>query len=313
MESKIVISDCDHDSVEIEREVLAREGLGLDWRKCVSEDEVISGCADASALLVQYARMTGRVMRALPKLRQIVRYGVGFDTVDVDSARELGITVCNVPDYGMNEVADHAMALTLCLARRLAEAAARVRAGSWNYLDVAPVARISGLTVGIVGLGQIGRQYARRMEAFGPRILASDPRDIAAPDYVTMTGLDDLLRASDIISVHCPAGGNIGLIGEREFALMKQGAILVNTARGGIVDEAALDGALASGKLAGCGLDVAAREPLLKDNPLFRHQNLIVSPHMAWYSQESARELKRKVAEEASRFARGEPVRYRVV
>jgi len=307
---KIVIADCDHKEIGIELDVFAKNGLECDWRKCVKEEEVIADCSDATVLLIQYARLSRRVMEALPNLRQIVRYGVGYDTVDIPAARELGITVCNIPDYGTGEVADQAMSHTLCLVRKLYLANADIRRGNWNFIDTMPIHRISCLTVGIIGLGRIGREYAKRMNALGARIIATDCRKLEAPDYISMVGFDELLGNSDVISIHCQADGNIGLIGEREFAMMKDGAYLINTARGGIVDEDALDRALSSGKLAGCGLDVASPEPIPADHPLLRHENLTVSPHMAWYSEESARELKRKVAEEAVRFVKGEPVHY---
>lgn len=312
MEHKIVISDCDHNDIRMETEVLAGEGLSCDRRKCLSEDEVIAGCADATVLLVQFARIGAKVIAALPGLKQVVRYGVGYDNVDIQAAREAGVTVCNVPDYGMAEVADHAMAMSLCLLRKLRVADAAVRRGSWTYSHTVPIRRIGTLTAGIVGFGRIGREYAKRMHAFGARILVTGRRVPETPEYARAVGLEELLRESDVISLHCPSGGNIGMIGPAEFALMKEGTVIVNTARGGIVDEAALDKALSSGKLAGYGLDVALAEPLPADSPLLRHENLVASPHMAWYSEEASRELKRKVAEEAVRFVGGREPAYRI-
>ena len=313
MAHKIVISDCDHHDIDIERGVLAAAGLEVDWRKCFTEEEVIEGCADASILMIQYARLSRRVMESLPNLKQIVRYGVGYDTVDVAAAKELGIQVCNVPDYGTNEVADQAMAHTLCLVRKLYMTNSDIRQGTWNFIKTVPVRRISCLTVGIIGLGRIGSQYAKRMHAFDAKIIACDIRVTPVPDYVTIVSFDELIRTADIISVHCPAQGNIDLIGASEFSKMKDGAILINVSRGGIVNEAALEAALASKKLAGCGLDVTAKEPMPADHPLLRYDNLTVSPHMAWYSEESAAELKRKAAEEAVRFVKGEAVFYSVI
>ena len=313
MSCKIVICDLDHRDINIEKEVFNAAGIEIDWRSCVTEEEVIAGCADANVLLIQYARISQKVMEALPNLKLVVRYGVGYDTVDTKAARKLGVEVCNVPDYGTNEVADQAMAHTLCLVRKLYMTNSDIRQGDWNFINTMPVRRISTLTVGIIGLGRIGMEYAKRMNAFGAKIIASEQRDINPPDYVTMVGLDEVITQSDIISIHCPADDNINLIGEKEFAAMKDGVILINVSRGGIVNEEALNKALASGKLSGCGLDVAAKEPLPKDHPLLRHNNVTVSPHMAWYSEESAKELKRKVAEEAVRFAKGKPVRYSVL
>ena len=313
MTDKIVICDCDHNSVDIEHAVLSRYGYDCDWRRCVTEDEVISGCADATVLLVQYAKVGRRAMQALPNLRQIVRYGVGVDTIDLQAARDHGIQVCNVPDYGTNEVADQAVAHTLCLVRKLCLTNSAVRQGRWNYADTIPVRRLETLTVGVIGLGRISKAYVARMRAFGPKIIAADDFAKDIPDYVTMVGFEALLDQADIISIHCPAEGNIGLIGEREFGMMKDGVYLINVSRGGIIDEEALARALASKKLGGCGLDVAATEPMPADHPLLGYQNLTVSPHMGWYSEEAAEELKRKVAEEAIRFVQGKPVHYSVL
>ena len=313
MTHKIVISDCDHKDINIEKSVFADAGFDCDWRECVTEDEVINGCADANVLIIQYARLSRKVLESLPNLKQVVRYGVGYDTVDVIAAKEMGVQVCNVPDYGTNEVADQAMAHTLCLVRKLYMTNSDVRRGRWNFIDTVPIRRMSCMTVGIIGLGRIGSQYAKRMNAFGVNIFACEIKSMSVPDYVKMVSFDELIRSSDIISVHCPAQNNIDLIGEKEFAKMKDGVILINVSRGGIVNEPALLAALSSKKLAGCGLDVAEKEPLATDNPLLGHSNLTISPHMAWYSEESAAELKRKVAEEVVRFIKGEAVHYSVI
>ena len=313
MTHKIVIADCDHNDINIEKSVFAAAGFDCDWRKCITEDEVINGCADATVLLVQYARLSRRVMESLPLLKQIVRYGVGYDTVDTKAAKELGVQVCNVPDYGTSEVADQAMAHTLCLLRKLYKTNADIRRGTWSFIETVPIRRMSSLTVGIIGLGRIGSQYAKRMHAFDANIIACEVKVTPVPEYVKAVSFDELIRQSDIISVHCHAQGNIDLIGEKEFAKMKDGVILINVSRGGIVNEAALEAALASKKLAGCGLDVAAKEPLPANHPLLSHDNLTISPHMAWYSEESAAELKRKVAEEAVRFVKGVAVLYSVI
>lgn len=310
MEHKIVITDCDHESIDIELEVLRKYGLSCDWRNCVSEEALIEQCGDATVFLIQYAKITRRVLEALPNLKQVVRYGVGVDTVDLAAATEHGVQICNVPDYGMNEVADQAMAHTLCLLRKLYMTNARIRSGVWDFNETVPIRRFSCLTVGIVGLGRIGKQYAKRMNGFGFRIIATDDKAFDVPDYVTLVPYEALLKESDIISIHCPADNNIDLVSEREFAMMKDGAYLINVSRGGIVNEDALEHALSSGKLAGAGLDVVLNEPLPAGHPLLRHDNLTISPHMAWYSEESAMELKRKVAEEAVRFVMGEAVHY---
>ena len=314
---KIVISDLDHANIDAELDVFKQHSIEFnpdsDWRAAVSDQDIIDTCGDAAVLCIQYGNITRRVMESLPNLKQIVRYGVGYDTVDVVSAKELGVEVCNVPDYGTSEVADHAVALTLWLHRKLYMTNRDIRNGRWNYIDTIPVKRLSETTVGIIGLGRIGTAYATRMHAFGSRIIAEDDRLVAHPNYVTMVSLEKLLQESDIISIHCPADHAQNLIGSAEFAQMKPDAILINVSRGGIVDEDALEVALATNQIAGCGLDVAKNEPLPKGHPLLKHDNLLISPHMAWYSEESAYELKRKVAEEAARFVNGEAVQYSVI
>lgn len=314
MEHKIVIADCDHDNIDIELDVLKSRGLPpCDWRRCITEQEVIDGCGDAEVLIIQYAKISRKVMEKLSNLKQVVRYGVGVDTVDLKAAKEHGITVCNVPDYGMNEVADQAMAHTLNLLRKVYLTNEHIREGVWDFNKIVPIHRFSEQTVGIIGLGRIGKQYAKRLHSFGFNIIATDDKVKDVPEYVTMVAYEDLLRRSDVISVHCPADDNIDLIGEREFGLMKDGVYLINVSRGGIVNEQALDRALTSGKIAGAGIDVVAQEPMARDDCLLRHKNLSISPHMAWYSEESAKELKRKVAEEAARFVKGEAVHYSLV
>ena len=313
MNHKIVISDCDLDNIDTELEIFRKSGYSCDWRNCISEEEVIAGCKDATVLLVQYAKLSRRVIEALPNLRQIVCYGTGTDTVDLEAAREHGIRVCNVPDYCTNEVADQAAAHTLSLQRKLYQTNVDVRQGRWNYIDIMPIRRLASQTIGIIGLGRIGKAYAKRMHAFGAKIIATPTRAQDVPDYITILPLEELLTQADIISIHCPANGNQNLIGDREFAIMKDGAYLINVSRGSIVDEEALDRALSSKKLAGCGLDVAVTEPMPAHHPLLRHENLTISPHSGWYSEEAERELAQKVTEEVLRFVKGESVHYPVV
>lgn len=317
MNEKIIICDCDHQDVDTEKAVFERAGLAYRWHHCMTQRQVIDECQGAVAFLNQYVRMDRVIFEAIPTLKCVVRYGVGVDNVDLDDATAYGVQVCNVPDYGTNEVADQALALMMSLVRKLYLVNEDVRAGVWDYRRAIPVKRLACSTVGIVGLGRIGKAMAHRAHALGCRVIACDPLDgrpgYEHPDYVEMTDLEALLRASDVVSIHCSLNRTSrGMIGARELAWMKPSAVLVNVARGGIVDEAALDAALASGALAGAGLDVVAAERLAPDAPLLRHKNFLVSPHMAWYSEESAVELNRKAAEEAVRFVRGEPVRYPV-
>lgn len=315
MDRAVVVADCDHPSLAIEEGVLADTCRSLPWHACRSEDAVIAECNAAEGLLIQYAPITRRVMQAIPNLRVIVRYGVGVDTVDLAAAAGLGVIVSNVPDYGTDEVSDHALALMMCLSRKVVQSNAQVKSGVWDFRLMHPVHRLRGRTLGIVGLGLIGSTFARKAAALGVRLIGFDPYAVRErlPEGLTLVDLETLLRESDIVSLHCPLNDETrNLLDARRLGLMKPSAFLINVARGGIVDEVALDRALADGRLAGAAMDVLAKEPGTIEHPLFRHDNFLCTPHMAWHSEESAQELKRKAAEEVRRVLRGEPPRYQV-
>ena len=315
----VIVADCDHANIEAERQALADVCRDVRWLHCRTEDEVIVQCAEAEALLVQYAPLTRRVLAHLRQCRVIVRYGVGVDTVDLKAAAERDIVVSNVPDYGTQEVADHALALMLCLTRKIALANAQVKRGVWDFRETRPVFRLQGKTLGIIGGGRIGRAMARRCQALGMRILVHDPYAApeGLPDFMASADLETLLQTSDVVSLHCPLTtdaphSTAHLLDEARLRHMKPTAYLINTARGRIVDEAALARVLAEGRLAGAAFDVLAEEPAGADHPLFAHENFLCTPHMAWHSTESAQELKRKAAEEARRVLLGEAPHYRV-
>ena len=310
-----LVVDCDHQSIDIEKSVLADVCADLPWLNCKGEDDIIARCADAEALIIMYAPMTRRVMESLPKCKIIARYGVGVDSVDVKAAAELGIIVSNVPDYGTQEVADHALAMMMCLTRKIAYATSLVKQGRWDFRLMHPVHRLQVQTIGVIGFGRIGRAMAHRTHAIGMAVIVHDPYLTAdqVPDYVKLVGLDELLRLSDVVSVHCPLSAETKyLLDEEKLSLMKPTAYLINTARGSIVDEVALDKALTEKRLAGAALDVLSVEPGSSSSPLFKHENFLCTPHMAWHSEESAQELKRKVAEEVRRVLRGEKPHYQV-
>ncbi len=312
---KVIITDCDHDSIAIEQKVLADAGMELKLCQAVTEDEVIEQCQGAEIFIVQYAKISDRVMEHCPDLKYIVRYGVGVDSVDVEAATRRGIQVGNVPDYGMNEVADHAISLSLALLRKIVLMNDHTKQKTWDYTASIPIHRFSEMTAGVVGLGRIGRNYAQKMHALGFRVIGYDPyfQPSAETDaYVRPVAMDELIAESDVISIHCPLNGNDNLFSAETFRKMKDTAVLINVARGGIINEEDLEAALENGEIGGAGLDCMIGEPVMPDAPLFRHENVLVTPHMAWYSEEAASELKRKVAEEAVRFANGEPIHYPV-
>ena len=312
---KIIICDCDHKDVDTEKAVFDAAGMDFRWLHCMSQDEVIEQCQGAVCFLNQYARMDEKIFKAIPSLRMVVRYGVGVDNVNLADATRYGVQICNVPDYGTNEVADQALALMLSLTRKTYMIGNMTRAGVWNYIESVPVHRLSTRTVGILGVGRIGAAFARRVHTLGCRVVAYDVRygesGRVFPDFIEFKPtMDEVLAQADILSLHCAlTEESRGMMNAAAFSKMKEGAFFINVARGGLVDEDALEGALSSGRLAGAGIDVVNAEPLSGESPLFRHENVVVTPHMGWYSEESAEELNRKCAEEVVRFLRGEAVR----
>lgn len=311
---KIVISDNDHVNLLQEEAVFQKAGMEFTLYQCKTEEDVVEQLKGAEIVLNQYAPFTREVICALrPELKQIVRYGVGVDNIDCEAATEFGVQVCNVPDYGMNEVADHAVTLLLSLVRKAAVISAYTKDVKWDYSYAIPIHRIPGQTVGIVGLGRIGKTFARRMSGFDCHRIAADPMYSIGDqvDGVEIVSMDRLLEESDMISIHCPLQNRTrDLFNLAAFQKMKPSAFLVNTSRGGIVNEDDLYLALKEGLIAGAALDVVAKEPLLPSNKLFQLENFLCTPHIAWYSEEAAREMKRKVAEEAVRFASGQQICY---
>ncbi len=295
----VLITDCDHPTVDVERAILEDAGLTVELATCRTPEDVIAAATEAGAigLIVQYAPITGEVLRALPACRVVGRYGVGLDTIDLVSAAELGVRVVNVPDYCTDEVADHALGLILALTRGIVPLDRGVQRGVWDFRLAGRVRRPSSQRLGVIGLGRIGSALAQRASALGFEVVGSDPRG-AGDSGVRLIDLDTLLETSDVISVHAPLDASTHhLIGPRTLALMKPTAILVNTSRGGLVDSDALLEALRGGRIAGAGLDVLEREPIPADHPLIGLPNVVLTPHAAFYSEESLVEMKRKVSQ----------------
>jgi D-3-phosphoglycerate dehydrogenase / 2-oxoglutarate reductase len=241
-------------------------------------------------------------LERLESCNAIVRYGVGLDNVDIDGAQELGIAVGNVPEYGHEEISNHAIALLLGLSRKLFEFDAAVRRGGTGIPAPQSVARLSQRTLGLVGYGRIGRRVAEKARAFGLEVVAHDPYASTA-DGVELLGLDELLRRADILSLHVPLTPETRhMIGARELALLEPGSLVINIGRGGLVDEDALVAVLHSGHIAGAALDVTEIEPLPLSSPLLDAPNVILTPHVAWVSEVALSDLKRLTAENALRL-----------
>ena len=311
---RITITDCDHRSINIEKEVFLKAGMEVELKNAKTEDEVIEQCKGSNILIVQYAQIGEKVFKAMPELKYVVRYGVGLDTIDIEAATKYGVQIGNVPDYGMSEVADHAIALLVTLKRKIITMNSYTKSSKWDYQKSIPIHRFSSETVGVVGLGRIGRCFAERAHALGFNIIGFDPycKDNSSFDYVKLVSFEELIEKSDAISIHCPADGNIDLFNKEVFKKMKNNAVIINVARGGIINEEDLNEALINKEIDGAGLDCVKCEPMPFDCDLFKNDNLIITPHMAWYSEEGANELKRKVAEESVRFVNGEKIHYPV-
>ena len=309
----VAVTDYVFPSLEPEQRVLAPLGVELRPGQCKSEEEIIALTRGADAVLNCYAKMTARVIESLDRCKIIARYGIGVDNVDLPAATRAGILVTNVPDYCVDEVSDHALALLLALARQIVAADRAVKGGVWNVVPHAGILRLRGQTLGLLGFGKIARLLASKTQALGMKVLAYDPYvDSAAIERqgVEAASLDRLLVEADVISIHVPLSPETrNLIGQRELARMKPTAFLINTSRGGIVDEEALAETLKAGRIGGAALDVLSAEPPSADHPLRHAPNVILTPHLAFYSRESVVELQTKAAEEVARALKGEPPR----
>jgi D-3-phosphoglycerate dehydrogenase len=263
---KIVITECDHDSFALERDLTDLAGAELVLTQSRTAAELVANAEGADAILVQYAQITGEVMDALPLLRAIGRYGVGVDSVDIEAATARGIAVCNVPDYGTESVSDHAIAMALATARGIPRLDRGVRAGSFDLTAVRPLYQTRGRVFGVIGLGLIGTATARKAAGLGYEVIGYDTAaDEGATTYhgIALVGLDELLTRSQVVSLHTPLTDvTRGMIGVEELARMRSDAILVNTSRGGVVDGLALVSALRSGAILGAAIDVHESEPL---------------------------------------------------
>lgn len=312
MSRLIVMTASDYSDGSVEREILKSVDAELKIIACKTENDVIEAARGAEGILVTYTPIREAAFNALPDLKIIVRCGIGVDNLDLVKAREHGVRICNVPDYCLDEVADHAFAMLMALERQLFRQSLDIRKGQFN--GIAPIKSIRGLygsVLGIVGFGQIGRKLAVRAQAFGIKVIAFDPfvtDENAAKLGVEMKSLEDLLKESDFVSLHPPlTPENFHMINADTLAMMKPSAYLINTSRGPLIDRKALVQALRDMKIAGAGLDVV-EDDLEGTRDLSQMDNVINTPHTAWYSQHSFNELRKKSAEELVRFFKGEQI-----
>jgi D-3-phosphoglycerate dehydrogenase len=305
----VVIIDDGYENYDVETEILAAVGADVSVLPCQGDvGRVLKATAEADAVLVRESPVSRDVVKAMQHCKVVVRYGIGVDNIDLKAAAAKHIYVANVPDYGVEEVSDHALALLLTLARRTNTRDVAVRKGAWNVSRAEPMYRMQGSTLGLVGYGRIARALERKMRAIGvARVLVYDPwvKEGQYPD-VELVDMDTLCAEADYVSLHCPlTAENRHIVDARRIASMKPHAIVVNTARGGLVDEDALAASLQAGRLFGAGIDVFEQEPPRADHPLFSCANAVLSDHTAWYSEQSVAELQRKAAEEAARVLSG--------
>lgn len=308
--TKVVVTDHLFSSLEEERRMFAQMDAELVEGQCRDEEETMALSRDADAILNTYAPMTEKVIGALQKCRVIVRFGIGVDNVDLHAATRKGIMVANTTDYCIDEVADQAMALLLACARGLFSSAKIARDPAWDFKQMPRLTRIRGQTLGLLGVGRIGSAVAARARGFGLRILGYDPYvsdKIASDMGVHLVDFETLLRESDFISIHLPLNSETTrMVGEDAFGKMKSTAFLINVARGKIVDQAALCQALEMRKIAGAALDVLETEPPTSDDPILRLSNVILTPHAAWYSEQSRMEMQRRAVGQVVSVLKGE-------
>ncbi len=310
----IAVADSVFPTLDPAKAALARLNPTFRMSKSVNADDILAVAKDADAILVTYAKITRDIITQLTKCKAIGRFGLGVDNIDLPAAKEKGILVNYVPDYCIREVSDHAMAMLLALIRKIPMSNKLVQSGRWEMPAVVPIRRIEGTVLGLLGFGHIPRLVAPKAQAFGMKVIAYDP--FVKPEQfkalnVEGVDLDTLLQSSDYISVHAPLlPATRAMLNAAAFAKMKKGVFIVNTARGPLIDEAALAAALDSGQVGAAGLDVVAAEPLARDSVLLGRDNVILSPHTGFYSIEALNELQTKCAADVARVLGGEKAVY---
>jgi D-3-phosphoglycerate dehydrogenase len=306
---QILVTDVAWPSLAPEAEVLAKVGGEVILSETGSEEELLRLVPTADAIMTNWAQVPVSVVRSGMSIQVISRYGIGVDNIPVEEATRNGIIVTNVPTYCLDEVSDHAMALILACARQVCQYNAQVRAGNWEVKSCAPLFRVRGKVLGLLGFGKIARALVHKAEAFGLHILVYDPfipKETIQEYQCEAAGLDDLFMKADFISIHTSLNTTTrGLVDAKRLEQMKPTAYLINTSRGGVIDQAALVAALNQGQIAGAALDVYSPEPLASDHPLLSMPNVITTPHISFYSEESLIDLEVQAAENVAAVLSG--------
>lgn len=316
---KVVLTDFEFETLEFEERVLAESGLEISFIKaqCRTEDEVIEVAKDADAIINQYAPLSERVLRSLTKCKVISRYGVGVDTIDLAVAKELGIKVCNVPDYGIEEVSNHTLALLMAWTRKIVELNNAVKNGVWDFGIGKPIYRFENRVLAIFGFGRIPRRVIEKIQPLGLTLVGYDPfvsEEVMASYGVKKVDLQEALQVGDILSFHVPLVEETKhLLNQETLKILKDGVFIINTARGQIIETEALIEGLKTNKIAGAALDVVEFEPIPKDHELLTFNNVYITPHSAFYSVEAIEELRTKATKNVVDVLAGHQPLYVVV
>ena len=306
----VVVTDSPFPSLDPARKALEEANAEVVQAPSSSEEDIIKAAENADAILVTYAKLNENILRSLKKCKAIGRFGIGVDNIDLVVAGELGISVNYVPDYCLDEVSDQAMAMIISMARKIPQSNKLVQSGRWEMPAVVPMHRLRGKTVGLIGFGNIPRLMTPKAQAFGFNVIAADPyapKELFEKYGVESVSMDELYERSDFISIHAPLLPETkGLVNKDAFKKMKDTAIIVNTARGPLINEKDLIEALDMNEIGGAGLDVVETEPLPKNSPLIGRDNVILAPHTAFYSVEALEELQTKAASDVARVLNGE-------
>ena len=316
MSTQVAVTDTVFPSLDPAKEALSRVDAELTLASEPTVEGILEVAADADALLVTYGQINADVIAGLNNCKAIGRFGIGTDNIDTGAATEKGIVVTYAPVYCLDEVSDHAMALLLSVARKIPYANKLVADGRWEMPAVVPIARLRGSTLGLLGLGNIPRQIVGKAQAFGMKVIASDPYcpdEVFQKLNVTKVEFDDLLAHSDYISVHAPLTPETEKMFNMDaFKKMKNTAFLINTARGPLVDTADLAAALDAGEIAGAGLDVLPSEPPAADDPIVGRSDVVITPHTGFYSEDALLDLQTTVASDVAAVLAGEEPKYPV-
>lgn len=312
-DATVVVTDYQYDSIDPIRTKMQEHGIAFSTYQCKTEEEVIRVTKNAEVVITHFTPISEAVIDNLQHCKLIVRGAVGVDNINVDAAKRKGIPVANVPDYGRDDVANHVLMLMLALNKKVCLLNQAVKSGNWDFNQAKPIHRLQGKVLGLLGFGGIARLVAKKSQILDMKVQAYDPyvkqEDVSGLN-VPICSLEEVLQTSDVISIHMPLNRSTKhLLNKEVFSMMKHGAVLINTARGGIINERDLIEALQCGKISAAGLDVLAEENIDAANPLCSLDQVIITPHSAWYSEESVSILLNSVADEVLRALEGKPIR----